>query len=360
MTQRHRLRLTSEILCLVVLCLATPASAQTAEPPQVVVLVVPGAGPTTAEALNRVVGELMGAGFLVTQRRLTNVTSPQHELESRSLVPSAMAAFAVLDEGDNPSIWLADRRTGRLLVQRASLTEVEASRRAAALAFAVVDILRTGIGPQWPAEPTISAEAKATSVPADASAKAVTNVAKSVGPIGEATPAAQSKGAVVFDVGPSFKRFRDVGLWGVASQFIVPVSTRLRSAINIGLESGRAEQALLTTTFLAGSIGTALWLHMGKGGWSAFDIGPGFRVGVARLVGDVSQPDRYEARSGQGFWAGPLVNARLSGELKHMTAAIGAELGWAAQSLRGTTPERESAQMSGLWLGIALTVGTKL
>jgi len=87
------------------------------------------------------------------------------------------------------------------------------------------------------------------------------------------------------------------------------------------------------------------------------ETGPGFRVGIARLAG--TPVDDAGTRGGvvAGVWAGPLAYAGVGLEVWHLAVTLGAEGGYAFQSVSGRVDENNPVAICGGWLGVSAGIG---
>jgi hypothetical protein len=87
------------------------------------------------------------------------------------------------------------------------------------------------------------------------------------------------------------------------------------------------------------------------------EVSPGFRVGLARLVG--SPGDEEEARGGvvAGIWGGPLSYAGFGVEAWNLAFTLGVEAGYSFQSVSGRVDEDTSVAISGPWFAASAGIG---
>lgn len=87
------------------------------------------------------------------------------------------------------------------------------------------------------------------------------------------------------------------------------------------------------------------------------EAGPGFRLGIARLSGTPS--DEAEARGGvvAGVWAGPIAYAGFGLELWHVAFTLGAEGGYAFQSVSGRVDTNDPVAIGGPWIAASAGIG---
>jgi len=87
------------------------------------------------------------------------------------------------------------------------------------------------------------------------------------------------------------------------------------------------------------------------------EASPGFRVGLARLVG--SPADEDQARGGvvAGMWGGPMAYAGFGLEAWHLALTLGAEGGWSFQSVSGRIDENNPVAISGPWVAASAGIG---
>ena len=157
---------------LAVLLMAGVAAAAKAPAPRVVLVRPPAAPPSVAEALVRLRGELLAAGFEAEVVELPLDANVRESLER--LTPparngaSATALVAVVASADPGSaeLWVIDRVTGKTVVRRVNAGTADASRAAEVLAVRAVELLRAsflelavppanGAGPRVPAAPAV-------------------------------------------------------------------------------------------------------------------------------------------------------------------------------------------------------------
>jgi hypothetical protein len=151
-------------VALAVLLVAGLAAAATAPLPRVVLVRPPAAPPAVTEALVRLRGELLAAGFEAEVVELPLGADVRDSLER--LTPptgngaSATALVAVIAsaEAGTAELWVIDRVTGKTVVRRVNAGTADASRAAEVLAVRAVELLRASflelaVPPTNPATP---------------------------------------------------------------------------------------------------------------------------------------------------------------------------------------------------------------
>ena len=134
------------------------------QPPPKVILIRPPAAPAAVtEALVRLRGELVAAGFDAEVTELTLGADVRASLEK--LAPpsggSATALVAVVASADPGSadLWVIDRVTGKTVVRKVNASGTDAPRVAEVLAVRAVELLRASFLELAIAAPPASAEA---------------------------------------------------------------------------------------------------------------------------------------------------------------------------------------------------------
>jgi hypothetical protein len=165
------------------------AAPPAAPPSRLVLLARPDdADAVTGEALARVSGELIAAGFDVRTVRVPAGADPRRTVETEGRDQSPAAAFAIFpgapaaDGTPSAEIWVSDRLTGRATVERLSVDPRTEDRRAAVLAVRAVELLKASVAELWVhgAEPP-KKEAPAPPVAANAGPAATVVVAPASG-----------------------------------------------------------------------------------------------------------------------------------------------------------------------------------
>jgi hypothetical protein len=133
------------VLC--VLLLVGPVSAAPAPMPRVVLVRPPAAPPSVTEALVRLRGELLAAGFEAEVLELPLGADVRESLER--LTPpaddhaaTALVAVVASAEPGSAELWVIDRVTGKTVVRRVNAGTPDTSRAAEVLAVRAVELLR--------------------------------------------------------------------------------------------------------------------------------------------------------------------------------------------------------------------------
>jgi len=109
----------------------------------------------TAEALARVSGELVAAGFDVLTVHVPANADPRTTVETAGRDQAVAAAFAIFpgapaaDGTPSAEIWVSNRLTGRSTVERLSVDPRDSDRRAAVLAVRAVELLNASVAELW-------------------------------------------------------------------------------------------------------------------------------------------------------------------------------------------------------------------
>ncbi len=131
---------------LAVLLVAGIAAAATAPVPRVVLVRPPAAPPAVTEALVRLRGELLAAGFeaeVVEQPLGGDVRdSLERLLPPNGSSATALVAVVASAEPGSAELWVIDRVTGKTVVRRVNAGTAGASRAAEVLAVRAVELLR--------------------------------------------------------------------------------------------------------------------------------------------------------------------------------------------------------------------------
>jgi len=104
------------------------------------------------------------------------------------------------------------------------------------------------------------------------------------------------------------------------------------------------------------SLGLRPALRFARAGWLG-TIGLGARLGLARLDGTAFDRSIARGRVVAGTWGGPLAHANVGFTLAHVTARLGAEVGFAWRSVSGTVDGRTLAGVRGPWFLTTLGLG---
>jgi hypothetical protein len=98
----------------------------------------------TAEAIHRVTGELVAAGFEVAFLDATPERDARAELAAAAERLDPVATFAIfpLREGGAAEVWLTDRTSGKTVIQRIETRSISPGRVSAVLAVRAVEVLR--------------------------------------------------------------------------------------------------------------------------------------------------------------------------------------------------------------------------
>ena len=136
--------------------LVTAIAAAAPPPSRVVVLArTDEADDVTGEALARVSGELIAAGFDVRAVRVSTSADPRITVETVGRELSPAAAFAIFPGAPTPEgrpsaeIWVSDRLTGRATVEHLTVDPRDGDRRAAVLAVRAVELLKASVAELW-------------------------------------------------------------------------------------------------------------------------------------------------------------------------------------------------------------------
>ena len=151
------------------------ARAGTPESTQRVVLLSPRQpDDRTREALVRVEGELVAAGFFPVLRPYEAAADPRGAVEHAVREASALAALAVVYRSpETPGapaveLWVSEHVAGRTTVQRLTLVKEKEGRGSVMLAVYAVDLLKVALSDYWPASPgtpKVAVAPVATAVP---------------------------------------------------------------------------------------------------------------------------------------------------------------------------------------------------
>lgn len=145
MTSRIGRRLASAAAVWFALVFATDL-ARAAALPKVILVRPPAAPPSVTEALVRLRGELIAAGFDAEVIELSLAADVRESLEraSPASTASATALVAVIASADPGSaeLWVIDRVTGKTVVRRVNAGAADASRMAEVLSVRAVELLR--------------------------------------------------------------------------------------------------------------------------------------------------------------------------------------------------------------------------
>jgi len=128
-------------LALSVLAISGAARAATAK-----VVIVRPADQLAVEAVARIEGELSAAGFETTVLVRKGDVDPRAEVEQAARENGADAALSIVDtaESRTAEVWIADRLTGKTVVQHLEVSGGDA-RASAALAVRIVELLRASL-----------------------------------------------------------------------------------------------------------------------------------------------------------------------------------------------------------------------
>jgi hypothetical protein len=158
----------------VVLCvslLVGPVSAAPAPMPRVVLVRPPAAPPSVSEALVRLRGELLAAGFEAEVLELPLGADVRESLER--LTPSAndnaataLVAVVASAEPGSAELWVIDRVTGKTVVRRVNAGTPDTTRAAEVLAVRAVELLRASFLELAIARPSNEAAAPVPAAPA--------------------------------------------------------------------------------------------------------------------------------------------------------------------------------------------------
>src|SRR5258706_14740996 len=138
MTDEKRLAVA---LALSVLAISGAARASSAK-----VVIVRPADQVAVEAVARIEGELSAAGFETSVLVRKGDTDPGAEVERAARENGADAALSIVDtaESRTAEVWIADRLTGKTVVQHLEVSGGDA-RASAALAVQIVELLRASL-----------------------------------------------------------------------------------------------------------------------------------------------------------------------------------------------------------------------
>jgi hypothetical protein len=130
-------------LALALLVLATSGLARAST---VKVVIVRPADQIAVEAVARIEGELSAAGFETTVLVHKGDADPRAEVERETRDNGADAALSIVDtaESRTAEVWIADRLTGKTVVQHLEVSGGDA-RASAALAVQIVELLRASL-----------------------------------------------------------------------------------------------------------------------------------------------------------------------------------------------------------------------
>jgi hypothetical protein len=157
---------------LAVLLVAGVAAAARAPMPRVVLVRPPAAPPSVTEALVRLRGELLAAGFEAEVVELPLGADVRDSLERltppapNGAAPTALVAVVASAEPGTAELWVIDRVTGKTVVRRVNAGTADSSRAAEVLAVRAVELLRAsflelavspanGAAPPGPAAPAV-------------------------------------------------------------------------------------------------------------------------------------------------------------------------------------------------------------
>jgi hypothetical protein len=122
------------------------------------------------------------------------------------------------------------------------------------------------------------------------------------------------------------------------------------------LVSGTTTSSLGTLTTTLASAGAFVGVH-GGGPHVAGGLALGGRVGGAWLAGHPTDPGATTQGRASRPWGGPLVAARLRGTLGPLALQLGAELGFALGSAKGSVEDVTAVTVGGPWLALSAGLG---
>jgi hypothetical protein len=125
----------------IVVALSSPARAS-----NVKVVIVRPVDQVAVEAVARIEGELSAAGFETTVLVHKGDADPRAEVERATRENGADAALSIVDTagGRSAEVWIADRLTGKTVVQHLEVSGGD-TRASAALAVQIVELLRASL-----------------------------------------------------------------------------------------------------------------------------------------------------------------------------------------------------------------------
>jgi hypothetical protein len=128
------------------LALSVLTAAGVARASNVKVVILRPADQVAVEAVSRIEGELSAAGFETLVLVHKGDTDPRAEVERAARDNGADAALSIVDtaESRTAEVWIADRLTGKTVVQHLEVSGGDA-RASAALAVRIVELLRASL-----------------------------------------------------------------------------------------------------------------------------------------------------------------------------------------------------------------------
>ncbi|HEX6277177.1 MAG TPA: hypothetical protein VFZ53_29250 [Polyangiaceae bacterium] len=275
------------------------------------------------------------------------------ELDARVVPPRAAPSHAtrvdVTCAGKHVHLRVTDPVTGKSLERTLALAthEVDVTGRAVALAIAEL-VLTSWMELTFPDPPPRAAgfEPPPPEIKDMAEERAVTRGARS-GRIAHVLAVAQLQGP--FDgFGVGWGGGARLG-WNFGEDWLGGDIDLIAAQLETDAELGSVRASTWSS---APRVSFKLWLDPA---W--LEVSPGFRVGLARLVG--SPMDEGEARGGvvAGMWGGPVLYAGSGVEAWHLAFTLGAEAGYSFQSVSGRVDENTSVAVGGPWFAASAGIG---
>jgi hypothetical protein len=150
-----------------------------ASPSRVVVIRPPSTDQVTAEAIHRVAGELVAAGFEVAFLSANPERDERAQLAAAAerLDPVATFAIFLAREGGSAELWLTDRASGKTVIQRVETRSISPGRVSAVLAVRAVEVLRASFLDLRPKQENTASAAGSSAPIADVPAPGATSPA---------------------------------------------------------------------------------------------------------------------------------------------------------------------------------------
>jgi hypothetical protein len=270
-----------------------------------VVLVRPAnPAPTTAEALVRIHGELVSAGFDVEIAAATAGADPRTSLEQTANGGNVDAVVAILGDGKPGSVevWVIDRVTGKSVVRRVP-SQAGSERAAEILAIRAIELLRASL-----LEIAMFAASEAPAVSKLPSAEVTRFVEHVIEPRRKAHWSLElgASGVVGFDgVGPALLPMIRFGHTVGRYALVRITAAGMGSRSQVQAQSGSAEVAQQF-----GLVEAALRLRPQQSWRPFFSLGAGARHTTA--TGQALWPDQGQSAAQWSFLADAGAGLRLS------------------------------------------------
>jgi hypothetical protein len=168
---------------------------------RVVVIRPPATDQVTAEAIHRVAGELVAAGFEVAFLGANPERDERAQLTAAAERLDPVATFAIFParEGGAAELWLTDRASGKTVIQRVETRSISPDRVSAVLAVRAVELLRASfldLRPKRQSEaPAAESSAHAAETPAAGATSPTTS--NGLGPLARERSSLQAPAASI-------------------------------------------------------------------------------------------------------------------------------------------------------------------